>query len=267
MTIKTILSKIIRDKRFYPFWVLLNRFCLYGMNYEVSSGYADYSGELFVIRALKKYIFKSKDPVVFDVGANIGDWSKFVIDEYNGLDYKLYMFEPSKSTFKKLTSNIKESDKTKFFKMALGDAGGETTIYYDYSMQGSASILNDQNFNLSEDIRIETVDNFCKKESILKINFLKMDVQGYEFNVLTGAKEMIDAHNIDFIQFEFDSPNIENRIYFKDFYRLLSNEFILYKILFNGFVEIKEYHYRLETFMCLNYLAVRRNANFNIDAI
>ena len=267
MKIKTILSKVIRDRRLYPLWVFLNRLCLYGMNYEVSSGYADYSGELFVIRTLKKYLSQDDNVIVFDVGANIGDWSKFVISEYKNIDYTLHMFEPSSSTFKMLTSNIEETKQVKFCKNAFGDKAGESTIFYDYDMQGSASIINDQDFTHSEKITIDTVDSYCEKQKIKRINFLKMDVQGYEYNVLVGAQKMIAENNIDFIQFEFDSPNIENKVYFKDFYKLLSDDYTIYKILLNGFVEIKDYHYKLETFMCLNYLAVNKNGSFQIDAI
>ncbi len=267
MKIKSILSRTIRDRRLYSLWSFLNRLSFYGMNYEVASGYADYSGELHVIRSLKKYLSTIENAIVFDIGANVGDWSKFAIDEYSDLEYSLYMFEPAQNTFDRLISNISASTKNKFFKLAFGDSIGESVIYYDYDMQGSASILNDQNFGLSEKIKIDTLTNFCKQECISKINFLKMDVQGYEYNVLIGAKEMIETHNIDIIQFEFDSPNIENKVYFKDFYQLLCNDYYIYKILYNGFVKIEEYNYKLENYMCLNYLAVRKNCHLELDTV
>ena len=56
MKIKSILSRTIRDRRLHSLWSFLNRLSFYGMNYEVASGYADYSGELHVIRSLKKYL-------------------------------------------------------------------------------------------------------------------------------------------------------------------------------------------------------------------
>jgi hypothetical protein len=50
---KTV-SKIIRNKLFYPLWNNLYKFSLYGMNFGVASGYPDYSGELYIIKYLKK---------------------------------------------------------------------------------------------------------------------------------------------------------------------------------------------------------------------
>ena len=52
--IKQFISKIIRNKVFYPFWKKLNSLSQYGMNFGVASGYADYSGELYIIKKLKK---------------------------------------------------------------------------------------------------------------------------------------------------------------------------------------------------------------------
>ena len=86
------ISKIIRNKIFFPFWKYLNALSQYGMNFGVASGYADYSGELHIMKKVKKDM---KGGVVFDIGANIGDWSKFIIDEYKDTEYKLYVFEPS----------------------------------------------------------------------------------------------------------------------------------------------------------------------------
>jgi len=92
-------SKIIRDKIFYPFWKKLYALSLYGMNFGVASGYADYSGELYIIKYLKENL---RGGIIFDIGANVGDWSKFVIQEYQDIPYNLYMFEPSGVTFKQL---------------------------------------------------------------------------------------------------------------------------------------------------------------------
>lgn len=249
------LSKIIRNKLFYPFWKKLNNLSFYGMNYGVASGYADYSGELFIIKNIKKELRIGAN--IFDIGANVGDWSKFVIDEYKDKDYNLYMFEPSENTFFKLTKNIKPSNNRYFHLMGFGDKHEKLMIYYDSFAQGSASIFK-KNAKYSEEIEIDTIDNFCNNHDIKVIDFLKMDVQGYELNILNGANEMIKNGNIKFIQFEFDEPNIENRVFFKDFWELLHEKYDIYHSLYNGLIKIKEYNYSLETFSCMNYLAIRK---------
>ena len=251
---KQILSKIIRNKNLYYFWKKINALSQYGMNFGVASGYANYSGELYIIKKLKNDI---KNGVIFDVGANVGDWSKFLVDEYKDINYKLYMFEPSIKAFNKLEKNIRKDNSHYCFLLGFGDKKESLKIFYDSDAQGSASIIMKEG-KFSEDIQIETIDQFCKEKEITKIDFLKMDVQGYEYNILLGAKDMLKSGAIKYIQFEFDEPNIENRIFFKDFWVLLNNQYDLYHSLYNGLVKIEEYHYSLENFSCMNYLAIKK---------
>jgi FkbM family methyltransferase len=248
------ISKILRNKVFYKGWQFLNRLSLYGMNFGVASGYADYSGELHIIKNLKKHMHNG---VIFDVGANVGDWSKFIIQEYKDINYNLYMFEPSASAYQKMIDSIKTTQNIKQYQIGFGDKNETIKIYFDNETQGSAGAFI-QNSKYSEDIQIETIDDFCQKNDIQKISFLKMDVQGYEYNILLGAQNMLESGKIDFIQFEIDEPNIENRIFFKDFWKMLSPNYKIYHSLYNGLVEIQEYHYNLENFNCMNYLAVKK---------
>lgn len=256
---KQFLSKVIRDRKFYYLWKKLNELSYYGMNFGVASGYANYSGELYIIKKVKNYV---SGGVIFDVGANVGEWSKFVMNEYEDMRYNLFLFEPSLATFNKLKENIKSRENVTMFPIGFGDKAETLKLFYNNETQGSASILKKGKY--FEDIQIETIDNFCKENNISTIDFLKMDVQGYEYNILIGAKRMLSEGRIKFIQFEFDEPNIENRIFFKDFWQILSNDFDIYQSLYNGLIKIERYDYTLENFRCMNYLAVSKGINFNL---
>ena len=180
-----------------------------------------------------------------------------MIDEYKDIDYRLCMFEPSTSAYDQMTQNIQLTNSIKQFKMGFGDKNETIKIYFDDEAQGSAgAFIKDAKY--SEEIQVDTIDNFCQINKIEKISFLKMDVQGYEYNILVGAKEMLKNGRIECIQFETDEPNIENRIFFKDFWNLLHDKYRLYHSLYNGLIEIKEYHYSLENFNCMNYLAIKK---------
>jgi FkbM family methyltransferase len=224
------------------------------MNFGVASGYADYSGELHIIKKLKKVNGKN---VVFDIGANVGDWSKFLVNEYESTPYTLYMFEPSRKTFELLTENITANEKHFFHNIGFGDKKDTLEIFYEYETQGSASILM-KGASHSETVEIETLDDFCDAHNISEIDILKMDVQGYEYNILQGAKRLLSEGKIANIQFEFDEPNIEQRLFFKDFWELLHDSYDIYHSLYNGLVKVNEYHYELENYRCMNYLAVKK---------
>ena len=250
---KKVISKLIRNKSLYPFWKFLNKLSFYGMNYGVASGYANYSGEHFIINQIKRNL---NNGVIFDVGANIGDWSKFFIKECSNINYKLHLFEPSKFSFQTLKANL--DGNYNFHQIGFGDKNEKLKLFYDTKQQGNASILN-FNSKKSELIQLKTIDTFCVENKISKIDFLKMDVQGFEYNILKGATKMLEINAIKFIQFEIDQPSIENKIFFKDFWDLLSKKYDLYQSLFNGLVVIKEYNYEIENFRCMNYLAILKS--------
>ncbi len=255
---KQILSRFLRNKFFYPLWKKLYFISLYGMNFGVASGYADYSGELYIIKKIQQYL--PSHPIIFDIGANVGDWSSYVIKEYKNIPYQLYLFEPSIKTFDQLAQNIAVSDTRFLFPLGFGDKEEKLSIYYDSEKEGSASILKKDGL-YSEKIDITTIDIFCRQHKIQTIDFLKMDVQGYEYNILLGAKEMLTKNKIKYIQFEFDEPNIANRIFFKDFWDLLHDKYDIYHSLYNGLIKIEKYHYNLENFHCMNYLAVHKESH------
>ena len=257
--IKSIISKNIRKKAFYKFWVFLSKVSSYGLNFGVASGYADYSGELFIIKKVQKYF--SNTPTVIDVGASIGDWSKFMLQELNSQEFKLFMIEPLKDSFDFLGNKFSMNNRVKLRHLGFSNNNERSTIFFNQEKEGSASMFK-KSSNFSEEISLTTLDDFIEYEKISEIDFLKMDVQGFEFKILQGAKILLQEDKIKFIQFEFDEPNIEARVFFKDFWNLLSPKYDIYHSLFNGLVKIDQYDYTLENFRCMNYLAVSKKIKF-----
>lgn len=130
-----------------------------------------------------------KHGVVIDAGSNVGE---FAI--YAGLlgAKKVYAFEPVTKTYDILKNNIKinKLEKTVIpIKMALGDQPGKTKIFFNYSGDGGANISRNINTINYEKIKVIKLDDFIKKNE--KINFIKMDVEGYEKQILLGAKRII----------------------------------------------------------------------------
>jgi FkbM family methyltransferase len=255
---KSILQNLFR-KLFY--------LSLKGMNYSSASNYRQ-NGERHLLKSLKNYFDKDKPVILFDVGANVGDYSNSVIEIFEGSTFHLTSFEPLKSTFEELKNNIQSRENINLINKGLSNKDDKLTIHFDKEASKLTSLyprkLDHVNidFNLKEEIVVTTLDSYCSENSIDSIDFLKIDVEGHEMAVFKGAEGLIKNKSIDFIQFEFGGTNIDSRTYFKDFFEMLSPDYKLYRIAKDGIVELPKYAEALEIYLSCNYLAVRKEIDF-----
>jgi hypothetical protein len=92
-----------------------------------------------------------------------------------------------------------------------------------------------------------------------RIQFLKIDTEGQEMEVLQGASRMIQEGRIDFIQFEFGDTFLHTPYHFLDVWNYLSNRYVIYRILRHGLAELKRYSHDLEIYKNANFLSIRRS--------
>jgi FkbM family methyltransferase len=174
---------------------------------------------------------------------------------------KIYCFEPSKETFAMLEKNTGGHSSVIPINCGLGESDSQSTLYSDKAGSGLASVYNrdlpGQHYALStsEQVFITSVDNFCKKNDISRIDFLKLDIEGHEMAALKGSSAMLKQRAIAAIQFEFGGADIDARVFFKDFYNLLSPDFHLYRVLQNGLYPLKNYRETDEVYITTNYFA------------
>ena len=234
-------------------WETLLKVSLKKMNYGEGADF-DKSGELNVLKIIKASYPKDKELIIFDVGANGGEYTRELYNYYNKKS-SIYSFEPAKKTFCILKENTKEFSNVTINNIGFSDTETDKILYYNYEGSVWASLyqrnLEHQNINLDidEEVHLTTIDNYCRINKIEKINFLKLDIEGHELNALIGAKEMILNRNIDFIQFEFSNSNVDSKTYFKDFYYFLRDNFTIYRILKNGLFEYDSYQEAHEIFL------------------
>ena len=260
--VKQAISKFMRKKMFYGFWRRLYEVSLYGMNMGPASGYPHYSGEAWIIGFVKNHIRRLL-PVIFDVGANRGDYASVIIDSFGCKNINLYCFEPSKTAFELLNAQLPKCQNINLFNFGFGAKPETVKLYSCSEGAGSASVVNRHyhdldNSHIVEEIELTTLDTFCSTNNIQKIDFMKMDVEGYELNILRGGSHLINSASIDFIQFEFGFPSIESRVFFKDIFSCLSGNYRVYRSLFDGLIEIDHYDYKDELYTIQNFLAVSK---------
>lgn len=260
------IKRIFRGKKLLQgIFEMIQRMSLSGMNIGTGAGFTT-SGEKFVLRLVHEKLKsrgKNKLPIIFDVGANIGNYTLEANTIFNGI-VRIHSFEPSKATFDKLSENFGGYTNLIGHQLALSDTTGHITLYSNDTLSALASVNKrkldhyDISFEQSESVPMDTLDRFCIEHNINEIDFLKIDVEGHELSVLKGARKLLQSNAIEYIQFEFGGTNIDSRTFFQDFFYLLTEKYIIYRILTDGLREIKSYDERCEIFLASNFLAIRK---------
>ena len=258
---------VMARRSFYRLNCFLFHLSVKGMglnNYECSTG----AEELFFSRILTKLFDASAQITVFDIGANVGEYSTALKRHLpNAL---IYAFEPHPKTYIKL-KNL-GGQKFLTYNIGFSNTMGEGYLYDHLNADGSqhASIHSGVIERIhgtpaiKHTIQIETIDNFICTNGIKHIHFIKIDTEGNDINVLRGALNSIKTGVIDVIQFEFNTMNIVSRTFMKDAFELLG-DYQLFRMLPRGLLPLRHYFTdSCELFMFQNIVCVRKNLQSDI---
>lgn len=257
---KKLAKKLLVGNKFLQkLYVNLHKLALAGMQFGYSKSVTT-SGEVYALKYIYKKLQTKQQIVVFDVGAHEGEYSASCINVF-GSRLLLFAFEPSQKSYNRLFLKLPIAETIKTFNIGLHKESTELTLYTTVwgskvaSVYNQDSIISGKKFLLAEKIKVDTVDNICVVNKVDFIDLLKLDTEGNEFDVLLGARKMIENNKIAYIQFEFGHCNIASRTYFYDFYKMLSDKYYFYRILRRGLYKISDYSPSQEIFLNVNYLA------------
>lgn len=240
------------NKLFYKWNKLLFHCALRGLGIH-NSQTRKRSGEENFLRNLLNQKGNQKNTnqnlVIFDVGANVGNYSLYIKKINPNTD--IYAFEPHPKTFQKLEKTASQNN-FNAFNVGCGESEGNLTIY-DYAQNDGSShaslykgVMEDiyQKESIATEVKIIPLDPFIEKliveNKISQIDLLKIDTEGHELAVLQGAKSALEKGIIKAIHFEFNSMNIISRTFFKDFMDLLPN-YQFYRMLPDSLHKIEKY--------------------------
>jgi FkbM family methyltransferase len=247
-------------KRYHRFFLIMKNLGIQGLNYKSTD--IDSSGEKYFITTLVRFYSSNNSKVIiFDVGANIGNYAKALLQSFKE-NFHIYSFEPFSTPFKQLA--LIKNERLTLVNKGLSDKKEELLIHTsdEYSEIGGVYdrtyAFSDIPHDKTEKCQFITIDDFCFENSLAKINFLKIDVEGHELAVLQGAKKTIENGNIDFIQFEFGSGNIFSKTSFMDFHTFLNKKYNIYRLLKDGIMEIETYSTDYEMFILTNFICIKK---------
>ncbi|MBV5331721.1 FkbM family methyltransferase [bacterium] len=223
------------------------------------------SGEVGAIEHSKSILenrFPGQPLIIFDVGANVGNFSVKLKSIFSVTNVQILAFEPSPKSFTALSEKFSDGG-VQLFNIGFSNEKGLMKLNSNYEGSEISSLHKRRldhygiNLNQTEDVAIETIDEFCTEKNIPKIDYLKLDTEGNELKCLQGAEKMIKNGEIEIIQFEFGGTNIDGGSYFQDFWYMLK-DYDIFRIISNGLWKITHYSEYEEIFLAQNFLAIRK---------
>ncbi len=158
---------------------------------------------------------------IFDVGANVGYWA-LTAARVNP-SATIHSFEIVPETFAAFVENTKTYGRIVANAIGLSDREGTVPVHV-------ADGVNSVHFSTATPFangrRVECPmtrgDLYAARAGIERIDFLKIDVEGGEYDVLMGFSDMLGRGTIGLIQFEYGPASIDSRKLLKDYYNLLT---------------------------------------------
>lgn len=161
-----------------------NAFPVYNFMYPLFKKKQDIK-ELNLIRSLVK-----PGNTVLDIGANIGFYTT-VFSELVGANGKVFAFEPEPVNFKYLQQNCKILNNASLNNKAVSDTTGTLKIYLSKMLNVDHRTYKIDEYSEIKEIDAVTVDDYLMYNGTPKIDFIKMDIQGFEMSALKGMLQTL----------------------------------------------------------------------------
>ncbi len=143
--------------------------------------------------------------VFIDVGANIGLVS-LLAGKLVGENGKVFSFEPQPEVYNDLQENIKINSLNNIlpFNIGLGNENKQMTLFSNLSVnRGASSLIQPSDPSGEFKVVINRLDDFLEKHQIKRVDFVKIDVEGFELEVLKGMNRLLNTENPPVLIVEF----------------------------------------------------------------
>jgi len=234
-----------------------------------AKGYKNYGS--FKQTGEKNFINKINKDLMFciDIGANVGKYTKLLLTETKS---KIISFEPLPLAFKDLQKIEQDyTDRLKVYNYAIGEKDETLELNYSNEKSEKASFLENLNqlsfYDFKNNQKIKTkvycLDTFFSNNPNLlskNIDLLKIDTEGFEFEVLKGAKKILEQNPPKYIQIEFNWHQLFKGQTIYNFSKFLY-QYDLYQILpyGNDLIKINPNRPESNIFHLTNFVYIRKD--------
>lgn len=210
-------------------------------------------------RRVLERLMPTAPKTLFDVGANVGNWTAMARELLPGAG--IHCFEIAPPTAERLIRRFADDERVFVTCKGLSNHEGDVSIVYYPTATGLTSLHTFPHRQASQRIQgfVTVGDTYVAERGITQIDFLKVDVEGAEWQVLEGFASSLDKGVIQTLQFEYGRKSILTKYLLRDLHLLLeANGFVVGKI-YPTYVDFRAYRLQDEDFRGPNYLAVRRD--------
>jgi FkbM family methyltransferase len=230
------------------------------------------SGEKWFINCLLQHILSGiEEPIILDVGANIGQYSIALASALPTC--RCYALEPNPITFEQLVLNTNIYPNILPLNYGAGSQREHIKlfIYKTDSSTSHASLYRDvfkechmQNEDGIEEVSciVDKIDDLIESCIIPEatIHFIKIDTEGHELQGLKGALCAIRMRGVRAVQFEFNEMNVISRVFLKDFYDLLGDDWDFFRLDTQKLISLgSRYDSANEIFKFQNIIAIQKS--------
>lgn len=196
----------------------------------------------------------------FDVGANVGAWTGSLVRKAREIHLPVcvHAFEPCRDTFALLSREATNWPEVTPVNQACSRNSGLARMHVYGAGLGTNSLagpIDDRQW-LNENVSLTTIDQYCEASGILRIDLLKIDTEGYDFEVIVGASGMLAKRAVRILQFEYNHRWIGARNYLLDCFAFLNPKGYVIGKVTGSHVEFYPYwQWELENYAEGNYIA------------
>lgn len=164
--------------------------CFYYYNNDSIIGQSlRHYGEYTEMEVRLLYNFLNEHCVVYDIGANIGYHTVAFAKKAK----HVYAFEPNNKNARVLRLNTFHAKNVEVYELAVGSKDSVGYIEdFDFNSVGNLGELHMS--DSGQETKIVNLDNFIESNNLLKPNVVKIDVEGYEWEVIQGMMKTIEQH-------------------------------------------------------------------------
>lgn len=154
--------------------------------------------KVFIENLFKTFKANGGGKIVFDIGANVGEYSSMLLDnsKSHGVELELHLFEPTKSCFETISTKFESEKNVTLNNFGVSDSNATAEIFYDKEQSGLASLyqrnLDSYNLQLNQSEKI-----------ILKRIRMNKKIENLQFKIFSHLLKNFDAEIMSLLLYKW----------------------------------------------------------------